>query len=890
MASVEEIRQALTGLKDFSIPLPPGARSTLVGLIRELPKTGENLDLFRLCFELIGRIEDPTDKKAATLEFVKEIPSTDAFAQFYALVTDAAIDAADSLDEAARRITELLRIAKETHPAKAFVKLRARAWRLAMGLPDSPRYKAPDMVKTAKELPKPNDYVFFRRYTLMGILNDMSKDPEFDATHRDGIDLAMKATELIVEPYYRKYALMYLADILKEREDVFDLYKRTLTEAHAAALTIKDPFAKQFALIDILQQIPKTQGFMELLEDVISESLAFFTLKKWVGDLDAVDMVDYILSAEEPGISDSKKRRFDREKYANILAGEIEEFGNTLSDIRFIPALKPYTHVWVQPATLRDAVKGVVERLESRKDIFHGREIQRPSFVSELYPDGPGRYIHKKDAPASECVAIDLGATNTVIMRKRGAAQPDFVHLPSISREYDGAVTVPTILSAETNRIGAEVFAEREESPIANIKQMMLEGNPKGRVYMERFFKLLFSQMKKAAPSAGWFNILSKGTTDVFYITVPVGYQFYRNAMKEIAGKTIRGARVEFIEEPLAAAIGYQVVENRDKIVMVIDFGGSTLNIMAVRVNVNEVHVAAKPDRAQMIGGRDIDVWLAEYLAKKAGIAAVTYGVVCAAEEVKIALSKLEDAPFVWQGRESLRVSRNEFEAVLDGHNFYKLIDRSVTYVLKKAEKVGLKKDAIEAVLLTGGSSQIPSFKEKIGAIFPELRAGNLIFDHSPFTAVGYGAALYGTRDVTDRHLGLAYALRHATNDMDSPHSFCIVLEKGEPLPMEKTFKLTPACKLGEQKDIYLELFEVPDTYITRLWVKEGGMEFLKQEFKGREGKGGERPALAGFKPITLAFNEPLKEDVFVTLVVNDKGFLSIKFGGAIIEPGIRLQ
>lgn len=888
MAAVEEIRRALTGLKDS--PLPPGSRSTLVGLIRDLPKTAEFLDLFKLCFELIDRLDDPADRKAATLEFEKEIPSADVFAQFYALVTDAAIDAADSLDESARRITELLRIAKETHQAKAFVKLRARAWRLAMGLPDRPRHKEPDMVKAAKELPKPNDYVFFRRYTLMGILSDMSKDPEFDGPYRDGIEFAIKATELIVEPYYKKYALMYLADILKEREDVFDLYKRTLTEAHAAALAIKDPFAKQFALIDILQQIPKTPGFMELLEAVISESLAFFTMKKWVGDIDVVDVVDYVLSAEEPGISDSKKRRFDREKYANILASEIEEFGKELNDIRFIPALKPYTHVWIQPGALRDAVKGVVERLESLKDVFHGCEIQRPSFVSELYPDGPGRYIHKKDAQTSECIAIDLGATNTVIMRKRGTAQPDFVHLPSISREYDGVVTVPTILSAETNRIGAEVFAESEENPLASIKQMMLEGNPKGKVYMERFFKLLFSHMKKAAPAAGWFNILSKGPTDVFYITVPVGYQFYRNAMKEIAERAIRGARVEFIEEPLAAAIGYQVVENRDKIIMVIDFGGSTLNIMAVRVNVNEVHVAAKPDRAQMIGGRDIDVWMAEYLAKKAGIAAVTYGLITAAEEVKIALSKQEDAPFVWRGRDAIRVSRNEFEAVLDGHNFYKLIDRSVTYVLKKAEKVGLKKDAIEAVLLTGGSSQIPSFKEKIGDIFPDLRARNLIFDHSPLTAVGYGAALYGTRDITDRHLGLAYALRHATNDKDSIHSFCIVLEKGEPLPLEKTFKLTPAGKLGSQKDIYLEFFEVPDTYITRLWVKEGGIEFLKQEFKGGEGRGGGKPALTGFKPITLAFKEPLKEDVFVTLVVNDKGFLSIKFGGTVIEPGIRLQ
>jgi molecular chaperone DnaK (HSP70) len=111
-------------------------------------------------------------------------------------------------------------------------------------------------------------------------------------------------------------------------------------------------------------------------------------------------------------------------------------------------------------------------------------------------------------------------------------------------------------------------------------------------------------------------------------------------------------------------------------------------------------------------------------------------------------------------------------------------VDRSVSYVLKRAEKVGVKKDRIEAVLLTGGSSQIPSFKDKIAYIFPDLRNKNLIYDHSPLTAVGLGAALYGTRDVTDRHLGMAYALKYSSADKDAPHSYSIVLEKGEILPL----------------------------------------------------------------------------------------------------------
>ena len=106
-------------------------------------------------------------------------------------------------------------------------------------------------------------------------------------------------------------------------------------------------------------------------------------------------------------------------------------------------------------------------------------------------------------------------------------------------------------------------------------------------------------------------------------------------------------------------------------------------------------------------------------------------------------------------------VTRADLEQVLDGHEFYKTIDRTILNVLKRAEKVGLKKESIQAVLLTGGSSQIPSFKDKISHLFPELRARNQVYDHSPLTAVALGAALYGTRDITDRHIAVAYAMKY---------------------------------------------------------------------------------------------------------------------------------
>ncbi|MDP2690287.1 MAG: Hsp70 family protein, partial [Deltaproteobacteria bacterium] len=478
---------------------------------------------------------------------------------------------------------------------------------------------------------------------------------------------------------------------------------------------------------------------------------------------------------------------------------------------------------------------------------------------------------------------------NTVIMRKKGGAPPDSIPLSPVSRQFDRMHIVPTILGSETNTIGMEV---NEESPVVNLKQMLLEGNPKGRAHMERFFRILYAHLKRATQStSGWFSLLPKNIADVLYITVPVGYRDYREAMREIAaGSVKKGTRVDFIEEPLAAAVGYEVADQRDRLIMVIDFGGSTLNTMVVRLNINEVHIVAKPERAQILGGYDIDIWLAEHLAEKAGVPKdnIPQSLVYAAENIKIDLSRKNEVPFEWEGRVVCNISRAELEEVLDRHDFYRFIDRTISYVLKRAEKVGLKKDRLEAVLLTGGSSQIPSFKDMIAGIFPALRAENRIYDHSPLSAVGLGAALYGTRDITDRHLGMAYALRYSVQGKDIAHSFSIVLEKGETLPIEKTYRITPARRLGEQKEIYIELFEVPESLLTRVWVMESGIEFLKQELKLNE----RNMALAALKGVTLAFDEPVKKDALVTFCVDEAGRLGIKWGpeGRLQETDIRLQ
>jgi len=897
MINIERIRQTLNAIRDSADQ--PTFRSSLISILKDVPNKTEYIDLFEQGLDLINRIDDPSAHRNALLDFVKEIPRTYPFEPLYLKAMEAVIIAADAMKEGQYRINELLRIAHELPKTEGFANLRLHAWRLALNLPDKPRYEQPSLDFIARQLPKTCDYSFYRRYTLLGVASELPKEGAFLDLYMEAVSLAIDATAVIEEPYYRKYVLLFIANELRKTGEFPDIYKRALTDAYKAAIVIKDPFAREHALIEVIVEIPKSREFSILLMDALQQALNFFTVRKWMEDIEAIDVVDYMLSAEEPGIKESKKRRFSREKYSDILSVEIDKFGAQLNDIRFIEALKPYTHIWIQPKRLRDSVRKAVAHLETLQETFHGREIERPIFLKEIHPGGKGNgeqgaglpVSHRLGASAApvanNCISIDIGATNTVIMRKKGDEQPEFIVLPSVSKKYDSVYVIPTVLSSETNSIGAEVV---EENPLINIKQTLLEGNPKGKVHMERFFRTLYQHLKKATASGGWFSMASRNMADIIYITVPVGFQYYKKAMKEIVEKNVRGVNVEFIEEPLAAAIGYQVVEDRDRVIMIIDFGGSTLNIMIIRVNTGGAHVVAKQDRAQMLGGHDIDNWLREHLAKKAGlplINATQHRLLVLAEDIKIDLSNRSEVPFELEGGYIGNVTREELEELLEQHEFYKIVDRNISNVLKRAEKVGLKKDKIEAVLMTGGSSQIPSFREKIEHIFPELRRQNLIYDHSPLSAVALGSAIYGTKAVTDRHLSMAYAVRYVTDDKDAPYSYSIVLEKGEPLPIKKTFKIRPARKLGIQNELSIELFEVPESIIARRWVAESGIEFITQELNQTRDI-----ALTGLKTVTLPFEEKVNSEDEIQIHVNETGHLSLIYGGQnrVIETGVRLQ
>ncbi len=905
--------------------------------IKEIPKTIESISAYQLCIDLAAGVKSPVDRKKLLLVVAGEMPKNEAFGTLYATAMKHAVLASDNIEEPKARKDSMLKIAEEiqekpslqplyiqaiTAAIKAANEIKDSQHRIhalltiATDLPKTPEintlrlnafkmalnistainqtsYDKRILDEVAKTLPKSCDYSFYRQYTLLGIAKEIPKTGEFLTLYKDAIKIAIAAATTIEVPYYRKYALCFIAEELSTTPELYPLYKQTVREAFKASAEIVEPLAKIHALIEMLKTYPKNSDFFPQIQQALKNILSFYSMKKMIKDLSPIEIIDFLLVAEEKGvIKDSTKAKNTKLKYGEMLAKELKEVGLLLTDIRLIEILKPYTHIWIQPKELRDAVNKIVERLEDLKKRFHGKEISKPVFNSE---DFSAQQELAKEYKAGQvevksCISIDIGATNTVIMRRKWGTEAEFVTLKSISRQFNGVSIIPSILSLKNNAIGAVAEDNTDKEIIINFKKMLLENQKESRKYMEKFLSILYQHLREEiTPSSRWASLFSGGLPDKVYTTVPVGFPGYKRAIKEILSKIMKGTDIEILEEPLAAAIGYQMAEQKDKVVMVIDFGGSTLDTMVVRLNVNDAHVVAKPDRSKMLGGHDIDVWLAEYLGEKLGHGKEqpSHELIKQAEELKITLSDRNEAVFKWNGTEICKVNRKDFEEILNSHGFYKGVDQSISYVLWKSGKVGIKKEKIEAILLTGGSSQIPSFKEKISSLFPSLQENNSIYNHSPFSAVAMGAAMYPTRNIRDRHLGLAYAIKYLTEDKDAPPAYEIIFEKGEAYPFEKTFSISPARTIGEQQEMFLELFEVPEKHITRKWERQGGVEFIKQAMKPEENM-----VLKELSIITLQVDEDMAEQINVTFSVTDSGLIKIKYGknNRNIDTGIRLQ
>lgn len=455
--------------------------------------------------------------------------------------------------------------------------------------------------------------------------------------------------------------------------------------------------------------------------------------------------------------------------------------------------------------------------------------------------------------------SIDLGTTNTLIARWMGT-HAETVHLDEVA-DVEPAWQTPLIPSAvfleDQNRgyIGKQALAAEEVmrstfagklTPLARSFKRTLARNSQqavaevglapvsARQCASVFLKLLLQQTEErerhlSASAIPSWNLVRRmvawarreGLVNDLTMTVPVeSFEPYRMELQNIA-RRLGVKHFRWLDEPVAAALGYGVDLTDDRNLLVVDFGGGTLDIAVVRTNLAQTAGSRASStggrRAEVIaargltlGGETVDEWVTDMacaMMPDHGDKVRPY-LRAQAETVKKELSgkvlTTDETYFRMPGTmEPLRVTRKHFLDVLEAQHLGETIDRVTDAVMEDAQH-RLSAADLDAVLLVGGSTMLPGVRE----LFEQRFGASRVHYWEPFEAVVKGAAVYGAGFYVDQIIHHDYSIRVFNEDAQRPE-YELLIRRGTPYPTPNAFQTRYYAVAPRQQLFSLPVCEV---------------------------------------------------------------------------------
>lgn len=368
---------------------------------------------------------------------------------------------------------------------------------------------------------------------------------------------------------------------------------------------------------------------------------------------------------------------------------------------------------------------------------------------------------------------IDFGTSNSVVARYNGDAtevlpvdsgnvpvqwrEPEFEDLfPSVLsvRDFertlcfgwDAKTTTGEPIDAVKRMLGtrsAGMEQAHEDTPLLEEHHVWIGGEP---FRSTAAAAALFAQMKTAV---SWHLLdLSEAV-----VTVPAnatgGARYRTRAAARLAGIKVKA----LLNEPTAAAISYATDVDIPGRLLIFDWGGGTIDVTVLDYD-GKYFEELTSRGIGALGGLEFDEALARIFLRKAGQVPENLTVQERnrwrrdVELTKIALSRRDigemEVDFPALGT-SLKVSREEYAAVAAP-----LIERAMDPLKQCLDDLGIGATGIDAVLMIGGTSQIPEARDAVGSL---LRADRIVDPGlcHPMTAVARGAAIYSA--ALDNHM-----------------------------------------------------------------------------------------------------------------------------------------
>ena len=466
-------------------------------------------------------------------------------------------------------------------------------------------------------------------------------------------------------------------------------------------------------------------------------------------------------------------------------------------------------------------------------------------------------------------ISIDFGSSNTVIARWNIATnQPETMIFENLNRPAPLNGLVPSLVyvrdaEAEIVEIGQRVIdqgKERSQPRLFNQIKRRLVANvnfvPKldgvkvtpewlGNQFLRELSKELRSQQIFAseiiltAPVQAYekyLRWLEASSTEIFAPNLP----------------TVQMPRIRILDEPTAAALGYGAVAP-SALVLVIDFGGGTLDLSLVRlprsenvakwgeqIGVNrsewtEYKAEAITKTGYTIGGEDIDQWLVQdYLESREDIAdpnAVTNLSVLKflMERIKITLSETEVASEIFfdlatQSAIEINYTRAQFEELLERKGFYRVLQSAIDELINRAFNKGILKGDIKHILLVGGCTLIPSVCTFVEDYF---KMGK-VYSHKPFEAIAHGALMLSQGVSLEDYLFHSYAIRYWDRSAEQ-WKYQPLFRRGQVYPTRRPVELILRVTQPNQSEIALTIGELESRPIGAAEVSFDGDRIVMQ-------------------------------------------------------------
>lgn len=301
---------------------------------------------------------------------------------------------------------------------------------------------------------------------------------------------------------------------------------------------------------------------------------------------------------------------------------------------------------------------------------------------------------------------------------------------------------------------------------------------------------------------------------DNVIISVPAYFNnTQRHAVKSAA--LIAGLQVEkVISEPTAAALSYGMNKAEfEAQFMVLDLGGGTFDVSLMEQfdGVFDIKASAGNNR---LGGEDfldllVENFLDYYQIDRALLTAHEFeNIRCQCENLKRNLTETDGS------HAPIKIKDNVFSFKMSNDNFEVLAKplleqfrAPIARVLKDTQ-VGIH--LIDYIVLVGGASRMPIFRNLIQSFFPESE----IIEHDPDTAVVRGATMQSELDADNSAIQefvvtdvTAYTLGvDAYSGIYDKNIYLPIIERNSPIPISKSTELTK--RSVAQKEMKIDIYQ----------------------------------------------------------------------------------